>query len=82
MQEFPNISKIELIQGKLPKLIGGYDVYYVNKRCEALCCDCATDVLDEPDVNFQLIYGAVNWESEMWCYKCSDQIESYYPSVE
>lgn len=79
--EYPNISDIKLIQGKLPKLIHGYDVFYVNKRCEALCNECATDVLNEPDPNFQLDYAAINWESEMYCDKCSEKIDSYYPTI-
>lgn len=57
--------------------IGGYPIFYITTKDECLCPDCATEQYkEEPN---SIAGGEINWEdSELYCEKCSDRIESAY----
>lgn len=65
--------------GRLAKYAwpGGYPMFYITKRGNGLCPNCASEELeDEADPP---VGGEVNWENEdLYCEGCSGRIESAY----
>jgi hypothetical protein len=68
------------------KFVQGYPVYYINNINECLCSECAeennsnyAEYQDNYNKERSPISQHVNWENnELYCDKCSVQIESYY----
>ncbi len=61
--------------GKLPDFAwpGGYPMYYINKKGEAFCPDCANKA------NNDVTDGEPNWENtDLYCDDCGKRIESAY----
>lgn len=68
--------------GKLRKLasIGCYPVFYMTRKGQALCADCATEVMHE---DTGPVDADVNWEDpDLFCDECSQRIESAYAEDE
>ena len=73
----------DLINGKLPRFtsIGCYPLFYITKRCDVLCAECATESLADPDD--PATDCDANWEDpDLFCDGCSKRIESAYAEAE
>jgi uncharacterized Zn finger protein (UPF0148 family) len=66
-------------EGKLPVYAwpGGYPLYYITKKGEVLCPNCANETPEEVDEY------EVNWEdTNIFCDGCDKQIERAYNNPE
>jgi hypothetical protein len=78
------IKNLNLINGKLPNHQEGYPVFYMDKKDNCLCPDCANESHADPDAfeKEKPQGAAVNWESELYCDRCSEKIEAAYSDDE
>lgn len=62
--------------------IGSYPLYYWMDPAAILCPSCADEKLATPeDERIEpviALVATINWESEMYCDDCGEQIESAY----
>lgn len=75
-------TTLELINGQLRSYttLGGYPVFYLDACDNVVCSECATEshLNDEEIDSFKIVGYAINYESEMYCDRCSIKIESAY----
>lgn len=75
-------TNLELINGKLRSYttVGGYSIFYLDARDNAVCSECATEshLNNEEIDSFKIVGYAINYETEMYCDRCSEKIESAY----
>jgi len=74
-------TTLELINGQLRSYttVGGYPVFYLDACDNAVCSECATESLNDGEIDsFKIVGYAINYESEMYCDRCSEKIESSY----
>jgi hypothetical protein len=81
---FTRIEFFKLIDGKLPSFadVGSYPLFYVDGNNNAICPDCATEYLEDPDIRYRPTGGDVNWEGLLYCEQCSQQIKAAYGGVD
>lgn len=83
------MRKIDAYKNESGKLIsftwpGGYPMFYITRRGDVLCPDCASEELKLGEDSFDPpIDGDTNWEDPtLYCDVCNERIESAYTEDE
>lgn len=80
----PNIIVSGIDPNTVPKYssVGCYPVFYLTADNSVLCPECVEENLeqccDKDDPQWFVVDSDANWESQMCCDHCSEDIESAY----
>jgi hypothetical protein len=55
--------------------VGGYPIFYMDSEDCVFCAPCAKEEISD---GATMARAEVNWESTMYCDRCSSEIESAY----